>query len=441
MKKTLTGLLALATMAVLCGVAYADGPALGTVREEPAATLLLPFFEVDLAHPAGRTTRFSINSATAAAVLAHVTVWSDLAVPVFQFNVYLTGYDTQAIDMRDILNGTLPQTASAGQDSNDAISPKGALSQDINFASCTGTLPLAPLSSGDAAALRAALTGASSSLLGGKCAGRPSPGRAQGFVTVDTVNNCTSRFPSDSGYFGSGGTGDATNQNVLWGDFSYANGSTPLQGAPLVAVVANGTDPITTTSGNYTFYGRLVGWDASDNRAPLATNFDGRYVNQGTQAIAWRDPKVNQQAFTCGTLPGWYPMGQESIVIFDQQEHPQVPQTFPVAPQPPNPGLIPFPAAAQKTLIGSGGSVNGPQVFQPGQFPVNFASGFIFYNLNTSVALAGSNPSADPAAAQAWLMMMRPVIGSSGVVGLVGGPATQLDTASAAHHSASGSPY
>ncbi|HWC65194.1 MAG TPA: hypothetical protein VG777_03855, partial [Thermoanaerobaculia bacterium] len=213
MKKKFLFLAVLASMAALRGAAYANGsgPALGTVREEPAATLLLPFFEVDLTNPAGRTTRFSVNSATAAAVLAHVTIWSDLAVPVFQFNIYLTGYDTQAMDMRDILNGSLPQTASAGQDATDTISPKGVLSQDINFASCTGILPPAPLSSGDAAALRAALTGASSSLLGGKCAGRSSPGRAQGFVTIDTVSNCTSRFPSDPGYFVSGGGGDATN--------------------------------------------------------------------------------------------------------------------------------------------------------------------------------------------------------------------------------------
>ena len=69
-------------------------------------------------------------------------VWSDLSVPVLDFNVYLTGYDVQTINLRDILvNGILPRTASAGQDPTDTISPKGAFSQDINFASCTGLLP------------------------------------------------------------------------------------------------------------------------------------------------------------------------------------------------------------------------------------------------------------------------------------------------------------
>src|ERR1700719_2623576 len=83
----------------------------------PAATLLLPYFEVSLDDPNGLTTLFSINNAAAAAVLAHVAIWSDLSVPVVNFNVYLTGYDVQTINLRDIVvYGHLPQTASAGQD-------------------------------------------------------------------------------------------------------------------------------------------------------------------------------------------------------------------------------------------------------------------------------------------------------------------------------------
>ncbi|HYX23827.1 MAG TPA: hypothetical protein VFC23_06720, partial [Thermoanaerobaculia bacterium] len=135
MKKTalclaLLGLLALGgqAVAVIC-----------TIDAVPAATLLLPYFEVDLNNPNGLTTLFSVNNASATAVLAHVVVYSDLSVPVLDFNIYLTGYDVQTINLRDILiNGILPQTASAGQDPSDKISPKGPKSQDINFASCTG---------------------------------------------------------------------------------------------------------------------------------------------------------------------------------------------------------------------------------------------------------------------------------------------------------------
>ena len=85
---------------------------IGTIDDVPAATLLLPYFEVDLDDPNGITTLFSINNASATAVLAHVVVWSDLSVPVLDFNVYLTGYDVQTINLRDILvNGILPRTA------------------------------------------------------------------------------------------------------------------------------------------------------------------------------------------------------------------------------------------------------------------------------------------------------------------------------------------
>src|SRR5712691_13176614 len=96
-----------------------------TLDAVPAATLLLPYFEVDLNNPNGLTTLFSVNNASATAVLAHVVVYSDLSVPVLDFNIYLTGYDVQTINLRDIIvNGLIPQTASAGQDPGDKISPK-----------------------------------------------------------------------------------------------------------------------------------------------------------------------------------------------------------------------------------------------------------------------------------------------------------------------------
>src|SRR5947208_2096678 len=148
----LLGLLALGSQA---------GAVICATDDVPGATLLLPYFEVDGANANGVTTLFSINNASATAVLAHVTVWTDLSFPVLDFNVYLTGYDVQSINLRDILiNGVLPRTASAGQDPGDSISPKGPFSQDINFASCSGLLPPpAVLPASFLAYLQAALTG------------------------------------------------------------------------------------------------------------------------------------------------------------------------------------------------------------------------------------------------------------------------------------------
>jgi hypothetical protein len=395
-----------------------------TADAVPAATLLLPYFEVDLGNANGATTLFSINNAKANAVLAHIVLWSDLSVPVLDFNLYLTGYDAQTMNLRDLLvSGIVPQTASAGQDPGDTISPKGVFSKDINFASCTGQLPLpAALPAVFITHLQNSLTGNFSLLLGG-CAGLAyGDNVARGYVTVDTVSNCTLRFPADVGYFAPGGTGDATDQNFLWGDYIYANPSTgKSSGETLVHIEASDSSPQTSVSGQYTFYGRYVGWTAADNREPLATNFAARYLVGGpttgaTSFVAWRDSKVQQNVFKCGTTPAWYPLGQEQVVIFDDQEHPVVPQTLAVSPAPG--GILPFPAEAQSTVVG------GPSLAVP------FQAGWAFLDLNTTVTPAGSVPPEDPAAAQAWVEVLMSEQGRYSA----GFDAIKLDSACNAKH-------
>jgi len=419
------------TLLCLLGVVGPASAVICTVDDVPAATLLLPYFEVNLGDPNGQTTLFSVNNASATAILAHVVVWSDLSVPVLDFNIYLTGYDVQTINLRDILaSGVLPRTASAGQDPGDAISPHGQFSQDINFASCQGLLPPPVLPASFVQHLQLSLTGQSSPVLGNRCAGRAfGDNVARGYVTVDTVNNCTLRFPGDPGYFAPGGSGDATNQNVLWGDYFYVNpGANFADGNNLVHIEASSTNPETSVSGQYTFYGRYdsPAWSAADNREPLATNFAVRFINGGvfsggTDYIVWRDSKVNQTPFTCPAQtgrPAWYPLGNEGIVIFDEQEQPQVPQQFPVSPQPQNPTLVPFPAEAQSTHVG--GSA----------LPVPYDFGWMYLNLNTTVAAAGNVPPEDPAAAQAWVTARMTAQGRFSV----GFPAVKLDSACTALH-------
>ncbi|MBV8200992.1 MAG: hypothetical protein JOZ15_10265, partial [Acidobacteria bacterium] len=81
MKKTALSLALLGLLA-LGGQA---GAVICTIDAVPAATLLLPYFEVDLNNPNGLTTLFSVNNASATAVLVHVVIWSDLSVPVLDF--------------------------------------------------------------------------------------------------------------------------------------------------------------------------------------------------------------------------------------------------------------------------------------------------------------------------------------------------------------------
>ena len=415
-------------VSLLCALAVSSpaGAVICTIDAVPAATLLLPYFEVNLDNPNGLTTLFAINNASATAVLAHVTVWSDLSVPVLDFNVYLTGYDVQMINLRDILvSGLIPQTASAGQDPGDHISPKGPKSQDINFASCTGQLPPPPLPLSFIQHLALALTGKGSPLFSGLCSGRAlGDNIARGYITVDTVNNCTLRLPSDPAYFAN----DITFQNVLWGDYFYVNtGQNFADGDTLVHVEASLTNPATTTAGRYTFYGRYTtpAWNASDHREPLATTFASRYVDGGdftggTSYIVWRDSKTNQAPFTCPATtgrPSWFPLGQEGIDIFDETEQVSTPQTFPFSPQPPQSGIIPFPAESQRTLI------NGAD------FPVPFIFGWLYLDLNTTIS-GNPNPPFDPAAAQAWVSLVMDASGRFSV----GFSSTQLDSACAPNH-------
>ncbi len=375
----------------VCTAPAAEG-VIGSADPVPAATLLYPYFEVDLANPTGMTTLLGLQNASATAALAHFVVWSDLGVPVLNFNVYLTGYDVQTINLRDILvNGTLPQTASAGQDPNDTISNKGIFSQDINFASCAGQLPQPPLPGSTVASLQAALTGQAAAGLGGLCAGtNRGDGIARGYITVDTVNNCTLSYPGDPGYFVSGGGGDATIQNILLGDFFLVDQAQNFaQGDGAVSIEASATDPKTSTPGNYTFYGRYIAWTAADNREPLPGFWGATYTDTASQLIVWRDPKVNQAAFACPvvatTRPAWYPLGQAQIAAFDMQEYPTALAGSP------------FGASALRVGLGmSGGDLTTPA-----------RSGWLFLNLNTTVTAAGANPPIDPARAQAWVVSLQ----------------------------------
>src|SRR5688500_18550261 len=93
----------------------------------PAATLLLPYFEVDINSPAGtgETTIFTITNVSNLPQVAHITLWTDFSYPVIDFNVYLTGYDVQSINLYDVIvRGELAPDAGTGS----GISPVGSLS-------------------------------------------------------------------------------------------------------------------------------------------------------------------------------------------------------------------------------------------------------------------------------------------------------------------------
>jgi hypothetical protein len=314
--------LALVALLGLGGQAFA---VIGTIDDVPAATLLLPYFEVDIANGDGVNTLFSVNNASATAVLAHVTVWSDQSVPVLDFDVYLTGYDVQTINLRDIfVNGNLPRTASVGQDPDDDISPKGTVSQDINFATCS-VLPYTnpAVSPSFRAHLQAWLQGNQSPATGNCAGSKTRDNILRGYVTVDTVNACNLFFPSDWAFYAP----FVTDQNVLWGDYFYVNPAENFaQGETLVHIEACATCFV---PGDHTFYGRYINGTALDAREPLPTTMAARYLNGGgfdggTDFLIWREADGSDVGYACANQgpPSWYPLDAGQVVIFDETEQP-----------------------------------------------------------------------------------------------------------------------
>jgi hypothetical protein len=363
-------------LAVVFGALAPDSAAarICVMDNVPAATLLLPYFEVDLDRPAGANTSMSINNAFAEPVIAKLELWTDLGVPIFGFNIYLKGYDMQTLSLGDIVRG--------------GILPNTEPSSGIPPSCAGGALNVPPIVGAQLICHHNSFTGRASSCLGGLCAGVSRPDRiARGYVTIDVVNGCTPQLPTSPGYF----RGVASNRNALWGDYFYTNAELGLaEGEPLVHIEADSTDPETSIPGEYTFYGKYVGWSAADNREPLATNFGVRFFNSPSitsDVIVWRDSKVAAQgAFFCpsqgGSYPSWYPLGQESVRIIDEAGNITA-----------NP-VTGFGAATQRTAVGGPG------------LPVPFPFGWFFLNFNTLVPASGFNPPEDPSAAQAWVTLI-----------------------------------
>jgi hypothetical protein len=323
------------------------------VGNQPAATLLIPYFEVDLDDPNGRNTLFSVNNASSRATLARVVLWTDWGIPSLAFDVYLTGYDVQTLNVRDLFLGVLPR-------SGPEVSHGGLLSEPgptpPNCGVVTGEGVAPPLAVEERRALRAAHTG--QALAEGPnpmCASQGTPpltSFATGYITVDTVRRCSPRTvntlantPAHALYFAADASGLATDNNALWGDYFYVYPS--QEAADSQTAIAIPADPDFFHAGDYTFYGRYVGYDARDHRAPLSSLYYTRFVDGGafgggTDLIVWRDTRrPDASAVPCGQHPGWSPPGELQIVSFDEEENPVELR-----------GLNAFPLATQRVHVG-----------------------------------------------------------------------------------------
>jgi hypothetical protein len=303
----------------------------------PAATLLLPYFEVELNETAAtaQTTIWTITNVSALPQIAHVTVWTDWSFPVLDFNLFLTGYDVQSINMYDVIargviaptsgtsSDTDPGQRSFDNDENPNFSPDAV----DECAVLPGTIPASILSD-----LRSALTVGTYASCGSTRIGGNHANAAIGYVTIDVSSTCSTTLPTTSSYY----TGEILFDNVLIGDYIQLNPDAATGnfagGNPLVHIRATPEGgPAGTVVGTnlpYTFYDRYtpVAARQADRRQPLPSAFAARFIAGGTGNFntdfkIWREG-VTGATITCAAYGSNSALGIAESVKFDEHENP-----------------------------------------------------------------------------------------------------------------------
>lgn len=364
----------------------------------PAATLLLPYFEVEArkhVNDAGNTI-FSVVNTSPKPQIARVTIWTDYGYPALWFNLFLTGYDVASISLYDVIaNGKLPETTSAAQPGARSR-PNDANPNIVSIEECAslgGPLPQTTIDG-----VVALLTSGASD---GECRLGGTHPMAVGYVTVDVVNSCTKTSPLDPDYYAKALLFD----NVLTGDYerivpdklvgNYAGGN------PLVhirAIPEGGPAGSVTTGLPYTFYDRMTPPSARhiDRRQPLPSTFAARYIEGGTAAFhteytMWREATT---AAAAGCVSANANVPYVSIVRYDDYENPTV-----------GSGARSFPVAASASTASS-------------SFPPRLGvsvSGWMLINLDNSAGVSAASPFSVARPSQNWIVIKMQAEGRYGV--------------------------
>jgi hypothetical protein len=372
----------------------------------PAATLLLPYFEVELGKPENQAsnTIFTVVNTSRLPQITRVTIWTDYGYPTIWFNVFLTGYDAQSFNMYDLLaNGSSPRTSANDHVGDRSLSTN---SQHVSLDAC-GNLG-GQLTQDALTEVQTALTTGrpSAAALNGCKVGGEHPTLAVGYVTVDVVNSCSSVSPLDSAYYSQVLLFD----NVLTGDYERFNPDPTVGnyagGNPLVhikAVPEGGKAGSIIPAGNslpYTFYDRFTPQAARriDRRQPLPAAFAARFIEGGTANFAtdyaiWREGMDHLGPGGCNvSASSAMPYG--SIIRFDEMENPTVAA---LAPGKSGTSLLTFPATSAKSTASSA-------------FPPRVSSsvtGWMYLNLDNAAgaSASASSPYSLARPSQNWVIV------------------------------------
>jgi hypothetical protein len=302
----------------------------------PAATLLIPYFEVDVTSPAGtgQTTIVSVTNTSNLPQAFAMTMWTDRGYPVLSFRFYLTGYDVQSINLYDVIRrGQIAPDDGTGSD----VSPVGELSGNpatdtdndnprLDEASCIDLPVVLPsifinrmLDAFTKGVIPAAGPTPACENIGGVHA------NAVGYITIDLVNKCAPTLPSQASYFAT----ELGYDNVLMGDYLQVDGNNDFaQGSPAVHIraIPEGGGPTNFTR---TFYSHLQPGSSRtlDNRQPLPATFATRWIEGGGSGFQtffkiWREVETPASA-ACDAYIANRNMPVAEIVRFDEEENPE----------------------------------------------------------------------------------------------------------------------
>jgi hypothetical protein len=364
-----------------------------------AATLLLPYFEVEYDQPQSEAlnTVFTVINTSPAPQIVRVTIWTDWGYPAAFFAMYLTGYDAHTVSMYDILaRYTLPVTSSAAAVGSNSVSQNPHFYEETWCLSAGG-----PIGPERGHRLQRMLTTGERDDATCRVGGvHP---HAVGYVTLDVVNSCAVDSPLSDTYWKEVILYD----NVLTGDYERINPKAKTGnyagGNPLVhirAVPEGGTAGTTVNSPlPYTFYDRYTPRDARgiDRRQPLPTVFAARYINGGrgsfqTNFAVWREGVVGRDTAECsyaknGALQLFTPM----VVRFDEHENA-------VATTGCDENGCVYPTTGAATLIGAASPILPPS-------PSGDLAGWIWINLDNGAGSLAASPYSSRRPSQNWIII------------------------------------
>ena len=269
----------------------------------------------------GHTTIFTLTNVTDTARVARVTLWTDYAYPVFTFNVYLTGYDLQTINLYNVLNGRITNRRFG---TGEWVSVHGEGTQknpELDDRSCGRIVDKIDPFQVDR--MKIAFT---QGVVPGCFSVGNDHENAIGYATIDVVGNCGSTMPTDPQYFAE----DIRFDNALIGDYQQVNPSQEFaQGSPMVHIRAIGSmkQGRFTTSLSNTFYGRFQNpaRPTADARQPLPSTFAARWINGGTGSFEtsfkiWREGVTTATA-ACKDYQFNGALALTESVVFDEDDN------------------------------------------------------------------------------------------------------------------------